>query len=101
VESPNPFWGIHAAVTRRRMNGKPGPDGWRGEQRLNLQDALDAYTTGPAFAAGRENWLGQISPGFAADLIVLPLDPATMPPENLYTVQPDATMVNGNWVWSR
>ena len=25
VESPNPFWGLHAAVTRQRPDGSPGP----------------------------------------------------------------------------
>jgi len=36
VESANPFWGLHAAVTRQRPNSEPGPDGWHPEQRLSL-----------------------------------------------------------------
>ncbi len=37
VESPNPFHGLHAAVTRRRADGSPGSDGWFPEQRLTFR----------------------------------------------------------------
>ncbi len=99
VESPNPFWGLHAAVTRRRQDGSPGPQGWYPEQRLSLHDALNAYTEGPAYAAGLENTFGQLGRGFAADLIVLAQDPFDLPPEQLAGVKPIATMVAGKWVW--
>lgn len=99
VESPNPFLGIHAAVTRRRPGGEPGPDGWFPEQRLTLSQALHAYTRGPAYAAGLEAVSGKLSAGYRADLIVLPIDPHTIVPENLHTVQPTATMVDGHWVF--
>src|SRR5512138_549955 len=75
VESPNPFWGIHAAVTRRRADGSPGPDGWRPEQRLALQQALEGFTLGPAYAAYTEQRQGRLAPGCLADLIVLEKDP--------------------------
>jgi hypothetical protein len=99
VESPNPFLGIHAAVTRRRPNGYPNADGWHPEQRISLEQALAGYTSGPAFAAGLENSLGRLAPGYAADLIVLSVDPESIPPQDLYTIQPLATMVAGQWVW--
>ena len=99
VESPNPFWGLHAAVTRTRSNGEPGTDGWYPEQRLSLQQALDGYTTGPAYAAGLEQRLGQLAPGFYADLIALESDPFQMPAHELHGVKPAATMVAGEWVW--
>jgi predicted amidohydrolase YtcJ len=99
VESPNPFWGIHAATTRRRATGEPGPEGWYPQQRLNLQQAIEGYTLGPAYAAGMENRLGRLKAGYLADLIVLRTDPWQCPVENLYTIQPQATMVGGEWVW--
>lgn len=99
VESPNPFLGLHAAVTRRRPDGTPSPDGWYPAQRLLLHEALAGYTTGAAYAAGWENFLGQLAPGFAADLIVLPVDPEQIPPQELHILRPEATMVNGHWVW--
>lgn len=99
VESPNPFLGLHAAVTRQRPNGEPGEMGWYPEQRLELFQALQAYTTGPAFAAGTEDRQGKLVPGYFADLILLETDPFTLPPRLLHAVKPLATMVAGEWVW--
>lgn len=99
VESPNPFIGLHAAVNRTRCSGYPGKEGWYPEQRLALDKALAAYTDGPAFAAGREQDLGKLAPGYCADLIVLADDPFEKPPEILHSTQPVATMVAGEWVW--
>ncbi len=99
VESPNPFRGLHAAVTRRRADGAPGPEGWFPEQRLTVRAALEGFTLGPAFAAGMENRLGRLSAGFLADLIVIETDPLTCDPADLYGIQPTATMVGGEWVW--
>jgi len=99
VESPNPFWGLHAAVTRRLQDGSPSPQGWYPHQRLTLQQALAGYTTGPAYAAGMENYLGRLAPGYLADLIVLAQNPFEMELQQLFTVQPIATMVAGQFVW--
>ncbi len=97
VESPNPFWGIHAALTRRRRDGYPGTEGWIPEERIGLEDALRAYTLGPAFAAGLEKRLGQLSPGMLADLIVLEVDPFACSPEEIADLRPVGTMVGGRW----
>lgn len=99
VESPNPFWGLHAAVTRRRADGSPGPDGWHPEQRLSLAEALRAYTLGAAYAAGLEDRLGRLAPGYLADLVVLDADPLHLPPDALRDLHPVATMVGGEWVF--
>ncbi len=99
VESPNPFFGLHAAVTRCRPDGSPGRDGWFPEQRLTVRSALEGFTFGPAFAAGMEDRLGRLSAGFLADLIVVNSDPFTCDSAELYAVQPVATMVGGDWVW--
>ncbi len=101
VESPNPFWGIHAAVTRQRHSGYPTPDGWYPQERLSLQQALEAYTINPAYTAGRERELGKLQPGYYADLIVLEEDPFYTPPERLYELRPLRTMIAGEWVWER
>ncbi len=99
VESPNPFWGIHAAVTRRRADGTPGPDGWVSAQRLTVLEALTAYTRGAAYAAGMEARLGRLAPGCLADLLVLDEDPFTCDPAQLRAIHPVGTMVAGEWVW--
>jgi predicted amidohydrolase YtcJ len=100
VESPNPFLGLHAAVTRRRADGSPSVEGWYPEQRLTLVQAWEGYTLGPAYAAGMENRLGRLAPHHLADLIVLDQDPFTGDPNDLPAMQPSATMVNGEWVYS-
>jgi len=99
VESPNPFWGIHAAVTRRRGDGSPGPDGWYLVQRLTVLEALRAYTHGAAYAAGLEDRLGRLAPHYLADLLVLDGNPFTCDPAQLRDIRPLATMVAGEWVW--
>ncbi|MGB9799003.1 MAG: amidohydrolase [Thermanaerothrix sp.] len=99
VESPNPFWGIHAAVTRRRLDGTPGPEGWYPQERVTVQQAIEAYTLGAAYAAGLENCLGSLRSGYYADLIVLDRNPWEMPAEDLHQLHPVATMVGGEWVW--
>jgi predicted amidohydrolase YtcJ len=97
VESPNPFWGIHAAVTRRRRDGSPGEAGWYPEERITLEQALGAYTHGPAIAAGLEDIQGTLHTGHLADLVVLEDDPFRLPPEEIADLKPVATMVDGIW----
>jgi predicted amidohydrolase YtcJ len=102
VESPNPFWGIHAAVTRRRADGSPSIEGWYPEQKLTMVEALEGYTIGPAYAANMENRLGRLAPNYLADLIVLEAsqDPLTCNADDLLTMQSSATMVAGEWVYT-
>jgi predicted amidohydrolase YtcJ len=99
VESPNPFWGIHAAVTRRRANGSPATDGWHPEQRLTILEAINGFTTGAAYAAYADNRLGKLAKGHLADLIVLEKDPFICNPEETKDLHSSATMVDGEWIW--
>ena len=99
VEIPNPFWGMHAAVTRRNAKGEPGPDGWHPEGRVTIQQALEAYTIGPAAAGGKADIQGKLAPGYWADLTVLEKDPLSCSPDELREIKPSATMVGGTWVW--
>ncbi len=98
VESPNPFWGLHAAITRQTLSGVP-ENGWYREQRLSLPEAVQAYTTNPAYAAGLEHKVGKLSPGFLADLIILDNDPFQLTAKQISTLKPCATMIAGEWVW--
>ncbi|MCI0522015.1 MAG: amidohydrolase [Chloroflexi bacterium] len=99
VESPNPFWGVHAAVTRRRLDGSPGVQGWYPEQRLKVDEALLAYTQGAAYAAGMEDRLGRLREGFYADLLALETDPFTCAAEELANLRPAGTMIHGEWAF--
>jgi predicted amidohydrolase YtcJ len=99
VESPNPFLGLHAAVTRRRADGSPGAEGWYPAQRLSLAEALHGFTAGAAYAAGMEDRLGRLAPGYLADLIALDTDPFACDLHELQLLLPTRTMVGGEWVF--
>lgn len=100
IETPNPFIGLHAAITRRRVDGSPAKEGWYPDQRLSLAEALAGYTTGPAYAAGWERQQGRLAPGFFADMIILENDPFAAPVDSLHQINPLATLVGGEWVWA-
>jgi predicted amidohydrolase YtcJ len=99
VESPNPFLGLYAAVTRQRADGSPGAEGWYPKQRLSMQQAIEGYTLGPAYTAGLEGRSGKLVPGYLADLIVLEQDPFGISPDDLLEMDSVGTMVGGEWVW--
>ncbi|KAG3015849.1 hypothetical protein PC121_g1679 [Phytophthora cactorum] len=69
IETCNPFQGIYDAIYRHRPN-RP-EDVFLPEEQLSFDEALALYTKGGAFAAMEEHSLGQISPGFRADFVVL------------------------------
>lgn len=96
VDSPNPFWGLHAALTR--LDSTSGKS-WYPQQTVPLLEALKAYTTGPAYTAGLEKRQGRLAAGFYADLIVLDQDPFQIEPDAIYHLRPKRTMVAGDWVY--
>jgi predicted amidohydrolase YtcJ len=101
VEDLNPFLGIHAAVTRRRPDGSPGPEGWYPEQRLTVEEAVRAYTVGPAQAVGVGDRLGSLAPGKLADLVVLDRDVFACEPMEIAETRVLATMIGGQLVYER
>jgi hypothetical protein len=98
VEIPDPLVGIHAAVTRRRRDGSPGPDGWRPELRVSVDEAVRGYTLGAAYAAARERELGSISTGKLADLTILEQDIYAIDAHEIRDAKAAATMVGGRFV---
>ncbi len=98
VETPNPFRGIYAAISRRREDGFPNQRGWYPNERLSITQALHAYTFGPAFTAGMENKLGKLESGYKADLIILGTNPFNCSPDELPGIKPCATIIDGRWV---
>lgn len=99
VASPNPFWGIHAAVTRQRQDGSP-TGGWYPEQRLSVAEAVWGYTMGGAIASGQQDQLGSLSPAKLADLIVLDRDIFEIDPMEIYQTQVEMTIFDGKIVYS-
>ena len=97
VEPLAPLKNMYAAITRRRPDGTPGPEGWLPELRLSAEETLRSYTLGPARAVGMGDRLGRLAPGCLADLVVLDRDLVDCPPEDLPDAQVLATMVGGVW----
>jgi hypothetical protein len=100
VASPNPFWTIHAAVTRQGRDGTP-QGGWYPSQRLSVFEAVWGYTMGPAVASGQEALQGSLSPGKFADLVVLDSDIFEIPPEEIPDTKVDMTVFAGRIVHRR
>lgn len=96
----DPLLGVHAAVTRRTLDGR-NPDGWIPEQKISAEEALRAYTSENAWAVFAEGSRGILRPGYRADLVLLSQDLLTMPPETLDQVEVVATVAGGRVVHER
>ena len=100
VESPNPFPGLAAAISRQDMQGQP-PGGWIPSQRLTFAEALDAYTRGAAYAGFAEDKIGALEPGKYADFILIDRDPTKVDAQALARTEVLETWVAGKKVWER
>jgi predicted amidohydrolase YtcJ len=100
VEPPNPFYGLHAAVTRQDRSGQP-VGGWRKSEALTLPQAFAAFTTGAAYAAHAEDRMGSLTPGKWADFIITDRDPFAIAPGDLWKVEVEETWVGGKPVFKK
>jgi len=98
VASPNPFWGIHAAVTRQRPDGTPS-GGWHPAQRLSVAEAVWGYTVGAAQASGQTASQGSLTPGKLADVIVLDRDIFAIPAADIRDTRVQLTIFDGEIVY--
>ena len=99
VEDPNPFHGLHAAVTRRPLEG--ADPGWQPAQRMTRPEAVRSFTSWAAWSSGQEADLGSLEPGKRADLVVLSDDPLTCEDARIKDIVPLMTMVGGDAVSTR
>jgi predicted amidohydrolase YtcJ len=90
IEDLDPLAGIDAAVNRA----------WFPEQRLDVADAVLAFTAGGAAAVGEHHRRGLLLPGYAADLVVLDTD-IIAHPDRISEATVVATMLAGRWVHGR
>lgn len=98
VEPANPFYGLHAAVTRQDRDGKP-PQGWRADQAMTLQQAFAGFTADAAWAAGAERMVGTLQPGRWADFLLLDRDIFAIAPAELFQVKVEETWLAGRRVY--
>ncbi len=100
VEPLDPRLGLYAAVTRERPEGGPA-GGFVPAEKITLEEALDAYTRGSAFAEFAEKDKGTLDPGMLADLVVFGGDLFKVPAREILTTPVDLTVVGGRVVFER
>lgn len=100
VENCNPFPNIYCAVTRMRLDQSP-EGGLYPNEKMELEDVIDAYTYGSAFNEFKEDFKGRLKPGYVADLIVLDKDIFTIDEVDIKDVKVEKTMVDGQFVYER
>jgi predicted amidohydrolase YtcJ len=100
VAPATPLEGIYAASTRRTLDDKH-PDGWIPEEKITVEDALRAYTTGGAYASFEEGEKGSLSPGKLADVVIIDRDLTKIAPETIRDAKIEYTIVGGRVVYDR
>ena len=96
VEPLAPFRGVYAAVTRKN---EAGTKEYFPEQKLTIQQALAAYTTGSAYAQFAEHEKGTLTLGMLADFVVLDRDLTAIPASEILKTQVLRTVVGGKTVY--
>ncbi|MFC1493433.1 amidohydrolase [candidate division KSB1 bacterium] len=100
VSPYNPFYTLHAAVTRQDRENNP-PGGWIPEQAMTREEALRAATMAGAYTMFAEDILGSIEVGKLADFVVIPVDYMTIPAEDIWKIVPEMTIIGGEIVYTK
>jgi predicted amidohydrolase YtcJ len=98
IEPPNPFYGLHAAVTRQSRDNQPD-GGWMEGQKLSRDQALSLFTESAAFAGHQEGYIGRLLPGYYADFILVRDNYFTIPEQDIWKNKVLATYVAGREVY--
>ncbi len=94
----NPMLGLYAAVTRATLDGKH-PNGWVPEQKITIEEAIEAYTLGSAYAEFQEKDKGSITPGKLADLVLVSDNLLKIDPRAIRDAKVEMTMVGGKIIY--
>jgi predicted amidohydrolase YtcJ len=94
VSSPNVFWAIYQAQTRKGVEGVLDPS-----QCMPREAMLFAYTRNSARAMNQQDKIGSLAPGMQADMVLLDRDVLTVSPDDMRDTKVLWTMVGGNTVY--
>ncbi|MFC2169272.1 amidohydrolase [Acidobacteriota bacterium] len=100
VEPLDPLEGLYASVTRKDRLGEPGP-GWFPEELLTMEEAIELYTLGSAYAEFMEDRKGKIKTDCLADMVIFNNDLMEIPHDQIMTSKVDYTIVGGKVVYLR
>ena len=102
VTSPDPWLGIHVAVNRQHPADHPdfNPEVFVAQERITLDAALRAYTSGSARINNRDGYTGAIREGYAADLVVADRNPFEHPDHEIGNTRTVETFFAGESVYS-
>lgn len=98
VEKGDPLVEFYAAAYRHDLKGFAGAD-WHLDEAVTRAQALDMLTRGSAYANFRDNDLGQLSVGRAADISVFSVDLMTAPFPEIAKAHAVMTIVGGKVVY--
>ena len=97
VEDLNPFMNLYTALKRRNPKGEF--DSYFPEQQLTIEEAIDGYTLGSAYAEGKENQKGRLKPGYQADMVLLDRNIFDITPEEILETRVLKTFVDGELLY--
>jgi predicted amidohydrolase YtcJ len=100
VESPNPFAGLAAAISRTDAAGQPF-GGWRPEESVTRETALDGFTRSAAFAGFADDRLGTLTVGKRADFVIINADPLMASPDQIRAIEPLETWIGGQRLYKK
>jgi predicted amidohydrolase YtcJ len=98
VSTLNPFPIMQTAVTRQPEGARPNDPVFFPEERITVEDVVRGYTVNAAQAAWRAGSTGALTPGRAADLIVLDRDVFAVDPYAIGGTEVLLTMLGGREV---
>lgn len=94
VERVDVTHGLYAAITRQDAEGNPA-GGWLPDQRLELSEAIAAFSSTAAYAARREDHLGRLKVGYQADITCFAEDLQSLAPKQIRDAKIAATVIGG------
>jgi predicted amidohydrolase YtcJ len=99
----NPVYGLYAATSRQTLTGEP-PAGWFPDERLTIEEAIEAATKNPAWASFEEDIKGTLTPGKLADIAVFDtnlVEAARIDPARLLKAHVLYTITDGKIIYAR
>lgn len=97
VEDLNPFNNLYCAVNRKDLNGYPDKS-WNESEKMDIYDAIDAYTKGSAYVSFEEGVKGRLEKNYYADFVVLDDDIFEIDTERIKDIKINRTVVDGEIV---